>query len=176
MRNEMSQYLKNKERLLSEIKKKRMLESKNMEGTRNFRKKFETQVSRRVLLEDKEQRLLTQKQKEYIRQKYKKRLLYAQQAQTLHKATISKEKVKERLSLIEELHRSPKENIPRVKRKTGKYYNVKLKKPNHPYMAKVQSLGDDHFYSDISTKHEKVEPESLTQGEKTNPTVVINKN
>ena len=67
MQKEITNYKKQKERLEKEFKNKRMKEVKSMQSTRNFRKQFETSISKKILEEDRKNKELENKKKELIR-------------------------------------------------------------------------------------------------------------
>lgn len=89
--------------------------------------------------------------------------MYGKQVKQLTKLHISSQKRKEIEDIIQNQNRPAFEKVPKVKRKTGKYYNIKFKKPDSGSLNKVNSLGEDNFYSEIHTQHDHKESVNLQE-------------
>ena len=137
-------------KLRHQLEEDRKIKLKQLTQPKFNREKYITEISRKTNLMDEELKIVEEKEKERIRETYIRRISYAKKAQKMTDIKISKMKRKELLQNIYDLTKPAFEKVPRIIRKTGKYYDIKLIKPKS--LANTQSLQDDNFYSDISTQ------------------------
>ena len=148
--NNIKLYEKTKMKLRHQLEEDRKIKLKQLTQPKFNREKYITEISRKTNLMDEELKIVEEKEKERIRETYIRRISYAKKAQKMTDIKISKMKRKELLQNIYDLTKPAFEKVPRIIRKTGKYYDIKLIKPKS--LANTQSLQDDNFYSDISTQ------------------------
>ena len=143
IKKEIHSYYKLKDKLQNQLKNKRLSKIKSLGPIKKF---HETELSRQVHESDRKRKILEEQELKKIRDKQAKRKMYADQVQKLITIHISEKKRQQILDFISEQNRPSKEKVPRLSRKTNTANNIR-------------SSGEDNFYSEISTKHEKLEIE-----------------